>query len=140
MEACIAAAETNKAPHQQQQQGGEDGVAGGVRAGVVVLEEDGEAGDEVRQQQQEQQGGGDAGPSTSSGTGGFGSKGAGLHSSSSTSLANSRLFLVQRPRLLVCGGEGCGQEHMGPALLHVLEGLPVQSIGLPSLLADAGAR
>jgi SpoVK/Ycf46/Vps4 family AAA+-type ATPase len=69
-----------------------------------------------------------------------GSRAVGLHSSSSTSLADSRLFLVQRPRVLVCGGEGCGQEHLGPALLHLLEGLPVQSIGLPSLLADAGAR
>lgn len=47
---------------------------------------------------------------------------------------------VQRPRLLVCGPEGAGQGHLGPALLYALEGLPVHAIGLPSLLSDAGAR
>jgi hypothetical protein len=50
------------------------------------------------------------------------------------------LSLVQRPRLLVCGPEGAGQGHLAPALLHALEGLPIHAIGLPSLLADAGAR
>ena len=50
------------------------------------------------------------------------------------------LSLVQRPRLLICGQEGAGQSHFAPALLHALEGLPVHAIGLPSLLADAGAR
>lgn len=47
---------------------------------------------------------------------------------------------VQRPRLLICGGEGAGQSHLGPAVLYALEGLPVHAIGLPSLLSDAGAR
>ncbi|GAB4822033.1 hypothetical protein N2152v2_009079 [Parachlorella kessleri] len=47
---------------------------------------------------------------------------------------------VQRPRLLVCGPEGAGQSHLGPAALYALEGLPVHAIGLPSLLSDAGAR
>ncbi|KAL4429387.1 hypothetical protein ABPG77_005161 [Micractinium sp. CCAP 211/92] len=47
---------------------------------------------------------------------------------------------VQRPRLLVCGPEGTGQAHLGPAVLYALEGLPVHAIGLPSLLSDAGAR
>lgn len=47
---------------------------------------------------------------------------------------------VQRPRLLVCGPEGTGQAHLGPAILYALEGLPVHAIGLPSLLSDAGAR
>jgi hypothetical protein len=47
---------------------------------------------------------------------------------------------VRRPRLLVCGPEGAGQAHLGPALLHALEGLPVHSIGLSALLSDAGAR
>lgn len=47
---------------------------------------------------------------------------------------------VQRPRLLVCGPEGAGQGHLGPALLYALEGLPVHAIGLPSLLSDVGAR
>jgi len=52
----------------------------------------------------------------------------------------SALCLVQRPRLLICGAEGAGQSHLAPALLHALEGLPIHAIGLPSLLADAGAR
>jgi SpoVK/Ycf46/Vps4 family AAA+-type ATPase len=47
---------------------------------------------------------------------------------------------VQRPRLLLCGPEGAGQAHLGPALLYALEGLPVHAIGLPSLLSDPGAR
>ena len=47
---------------------------------------------------------------------------------------------VQRPRLLVCGQEGAGQSHLGPALLYALEGLPVHALGLPSLLSDASAR
>ncbi len=47
---------------------------------------------------------------------------------------------VQRPRLLICGAEGAGQSHLGPAVLYALEGLPVHAIGLPSLLSDAGAR
>lgn len=47
---------------------------------------------------------------------------------------------VQRPRLLICGAEGAGQAHLGPALLYVLEGLPVHALGLPSLLSDASAR
>jgi SpoVK/Ycf46/Vps4 family AAA+-type ATPase len=45
---------------------------------------------------------------------------------------------LQRPRLLLCGAPGAGQQHVGPALLHALEGLPVHSIGLTSLLADPG--
>lgn len=47
---------------------------------------------------------------------------------------------VQRPRLLICGPDGTGQSHLGPAVLYALEGLPVHAIGLPSLLSDAGAR
>lgn len=47
---------------------------------------------------------------------------------------------IQRPRLLVCGQEGAGQSHLGPALLYALEGLPVHALGLPSLLSDASAR
>lgn len=54
--------------------------------------------------------------------------------------SSSRLMLIQRPRLLVCGPEGCGQNHLAPALLYALESLPIHAIGLPSLLADAGAR
>ena len=47
---------------------------------------------------------------------------------------------TQRPRLLVCGREGCGQSHLGPAILDALDGLPVYSVGLPSLLSDVSAR
>ena len=47
---------------------------------------------------------------------------------------------VQRPRLLICGAEGAGQGHLGPALLYALEGVPVHALGLPSLLSDASAR
>lgn len=47
---------------------------------------------------------------------------------------------LQRPRLLIAGAPGCGQAHLGPALLYALEGLQTHSIGLPSLLSDVGAR
>ena len=47
---------------------------------------------------------------------------------------------VARPRVLVSGSKGFGQDHLAPALLHALEGLPVHSIGLPALLSDASAR
>jgi SpoVK/Ycf46/Vps4 family AAA+-type ATPase len=47
---------------------------------------------------------------------------------------------LQRPRLLIAGPPGCGQAHLGPALLYALEGLQTHSIGLPSLLSDVGAR
>jgi len=60
------------------------------------------------------------------------------NSSSSSFITATKTIL--RPRLLICGSEGNGQAHLGPALLYALEGLPVHSIGLPSLLADASAR
>lgn len=47
---------------------------------------------------------------------------------------------VFQTRVLVSGNEGCGQDHLVPALLYALEGLPVHSIGLPALLSDASAR
>lgn len=47
---------------------------------------------------------------------------------------------VLRPRVLLCGRGGLGQEQLGPALLHFLEGCPVHSIDLPSLFADGGSR
>ena len=47
---------------------------------------------------------------------------------------------VARPRVLVEGGQGYGQDYLAPALLHALEGLPVHSVGLPALLSDASAR
>jgi hypothetical protein len=59
---------------------------------------------------------------------------------SSFNWASGASLGVQRPRLLICGPEGTGQAHLGPAVLYALEGLPVHAIGLPSLLSDAGAR
>ena len=52
----------------------------------------------------------------------------------------SLVLHTQRPRVLVCGREGSGQSHLGPAVLDALEGLPVHSVGLPSLLSDVSAR
>ncbi|CAL0329184.1 unnamed protein product [Lupinus luteus] len=52
----------------------------------------------------------------------------------------SAIPLVYRPRLLFCGGEGTGLDHLGPAVLHELEKFPVHSLGLPSLLADPSAK
>ena len=69
---------------------------------------------------------------------------------------------TQRSRLLICGPNGSGQAHMvsalvtvgdntasvltqnaswqGGALLQALEAFKIHAIGLPSLVADAGAR
>lgn len=52
----------------------------------------------------------------------------------------STIPLVYRPRLLLCGGEGVGLDHLGPAILHELEKFPVHSLGLPSLLSDPSAK
>nr|GMC56244.1 ATPase family AAA domain-containing protein At1g05910 isoform X1 [Ipomoea batatas] len=52
----------------------------------------------------------------------------------------SAIHLVYRPRLLLCGGEGVGLDHIGPAILHELEKFPVHSLGLASLLSDPGAK
>lgn len=52
----------------------------------------------------------------------------------------SAIPLVYRPRLLICGGEGSGLDHLGPAILHELEKFPVHSLGLPSLLSDPSAK
>ncbi|TVU08937.1 hypothetical protein EJB05_42385 [Eragrostis curvula] len=48
--------------------------------------------------------------------------------------------LVYRPRLLICGGESVGLDHVGPAVLHELEKFSVHSLGLPSLLSDPSAK
>lgn len=50
------------------------------------------------------------------------------------------LGAAQQARVMVCGAEGAGQGHLGPALLAALEGLPVHAVGLPSLLSDANSR
>ncbi|KAL3845615.1 hypothetical protein ACJIZ3_003018 [Penstemon smallii] len=52
----------------------------------------------------------------------------------------SAIFLVYRPRLLLCGDDGVGLDHIGPAVLHELEKFPVFSLALPSLLSDPGAK
>lgn len=52
----------------------------------------------------------------------------------------SAIALVYRPRILLCGGEGVGLDHLGPAVLHELEKFPVHSLALPSLLSDPGAK
>ncbi|KAM1989898.1 hypothetical protein ACFX15_031208 [Malus domestica] len=54
--------------------------------------------------------------------------------------SGSAIPLVYRPRLLLCGGEGSGLDHLGPAVLHELEKFPVHSLGLPSLLSDPSAK
>ncbi|KAI3832062.1 hypothetical protein MKX03_008941 [Papaver bracteatum] len=52
----------------------------------------------------------------------------------------SAVPLVYRPRVLMCGDEGVGLDHIGPAVLHELEKFPVHSLGLPSLLSDPSAK
>ncbi|KQJ91015.1 ATPase family AAA domain-containing protein At1g05910 isoform X1 [Brachypodium distachyon] len=52
----------------------------------------------------------------------------------------SSIPLVYRPRLLICGVEGVGLDHVGPAVLHELEKFSVHSLGLPSLLSDPSAK
>ncbi|PVH93121.1 AAA-domain-containing protein [Periconia macrospinosa] len=47
---------------------------------------------------------------------------------------SSRIF---RPRLLLSGLHGMGQQYLGAALLNKLEGLHVQSFDLPTILEDA---
>jgi SpoVK/Ycf46/Vps4 family AAA+-type ATPase len=46
----------------------------------------------------------------------------------------SRVF---RPRLLLRGGHGMGQQYLAAALLHHFEGLHVQAFDLPTLLSDS---
>ncbi|KAF3398246.1 Tat-binding protein [Penicillium rolfsii] len=46
----------------------------------------------------------------------------------------SRVF---RPRLLLRGGYGMGQQYLAAALLHHFEGLHVQAFDLPTLLSDS---
>ncbi|EED16017.1 AAA family ATPase, putative [Talaromyces stipitatus ATCC 10500] len=46
----------------------------------------------------------------------------------------SRIF---RPRLLIRGAQGMGQQYLAGAILHHFEGLHVQSFDLPTLLSDS---
>ncbi|KXJ97591.1 hypothetical protein Micbo1qcDRAFT_156518 [Microdochium bolleyi] len=43
-----------------------------------------------------------------------------------------------RPRLLISGAAGMGQSYIGPALLHHLEGVHVQSFDLATVVGDVG--
>ncbi|KMZ60086.1 26S protease regulatory subunit 7 [Zostera marina] len=52
----------------------------------------------------------------------------------------STIPLVYRPRLLICGDESAGLDHIGPAILHELEKFPVHSLGLASLFSDPSAK
>jgi SpoVK/Ycf46/Vps4 family AAA+-type ATPase len=47
---------------------------------------------------------------------------------------SSRIF---RPRLLISGLQGMGQQYLGAALLNKVEGIHVQSFDLPTILEDA---
>lgn len=47
---------------------------------------------------------------------------------------SSRIF---RPRLLIRGPQGMGQQYLSGAVLHHFEGLHVQSFDLPTLLSDS---
>ncbi|MCO5614648.1 hypothetical protein L7F22_068932 [Adiantum nelumboides] len=58
----------------------------------------------------------------------------------STLRYGSSFPFVYRPRLMICGKEAAGMEHIGPAVLHELEKFPIHSISLPSLLADMSSR
>lgn len=44
------------------------------------------------------------------------------------------------PRILLCGKSGMGQEHLGSAILHALEGYTQFSLDYPSLVADSNAQ
>lgn len=47
---------------------------------------------------------------------------------------------IARPRMLLVGPPGSGQQQLGAAVLAAVEGLPVHCIGLTSLLANVAAR
>ncbi|EHK98043.1 putative Tat-binding like protein [Glarea lozoyensis 74030] len=47
----------------------------------------------------------------------------------------SRVF---RPRILICGEPGMGQNYLGAALLNHFEGLHVQNFDLPTIFSDSG--
>lgn len=51
-----------------------------------------------------------------------------------TAFETLRIF---RPRLVVCGPKGAGQQHIGAAILHHLEGYHIQSLDLANLISDS---
>lgn len=54
--------------------------------------------------------------------------------------SSRQVLQMARPRLLLVGPQGSGQQQLGAAVLAALEGLPVHCIGLTSLLANVAAR
>lgn len=57
-----------------------------------------------------------------------------LESNSCIEFERSRVF---RPRLLIRGVPGMGQQYLAGALLNHFEGLHVQAFDLPTLLSDS---
>ncbi|KAF2030362.1 AAA-domain-containing protein [Setomelanomma holmii] len=53
-----------------------------------------------------------------------------------TTMRNFESSRIFRPRLLISGLQGMGQQYLGAALLNKLEGLHVQSFDLPTILED----
>ncbi|KAF6144858.1 hypothetical protein GIB67_001869 [Kingdonia uniflora] len=49
---------------------------------------------------------------------------------------NSSFPPMYKPRLLILGNEDAGLDHVGPAVLHELEGFPVHYLGMESLIYD----
>lgn len=65
----------------------------------------------------------------------------GLPKAGSNSSSSSRHAMhIARPRMLLVGPPGSGQQQLGAAVLAAVEGLPVHCIGLTSLLANVAAR
>lgn len=54
-----------------------------------------------------------------------------------TTLRNFESSRIFRPRLLITGLQGMGQQYLGAALLSKIEGLHVQSFDLPTILEDS---
>ena len=133
--ACLAAAAANAKGGQQPPLGGLGGLGGGGGVGGTATLDAAGVYDSEEEEEEEGEGGGEgsAGP-----TGRHNGGGGGGGPSSSSALLLCPSSWVQRPRLLLCGPEGAGQQHVGPALLYALEGLPVHAVGLPSLLSDPG--
>jgi hypothetical protein len=64
----------------------------------------------------------------------------GANGSSSGNGSSGHVMHMARPRLLLVGAPGSGQQQLGAAVLAALEGLPVHCIGLTSLLANSSSR
>ncbi|KAF2132214.1 AAA-domain-containing protein [Dothidotthia symphoricarpi CBS 119687] len=54
-----------------------------------------------------------------------------------TTMRNFESNRIFRPRLLITGLQGMGQQYLGAALLNKIEGLHVQSFDLPTILEDS---